>query len=193
MLLDRAARSTVGNFSTLFLVCMIVMLPLELTYAVLHHKAIATRELHGYIEELPAGEKVRGVGPSELDSARRDRAIVIVVELLLLPLLLSAARRALEDAEAGGVPTATGAWRRGLAPFRPGPFPPGSSSGAVLTGVVFALFVGFAAYQAGRLVAEAFPDRYAFGILGPVEAAARSLALPWLLVIWIEAGRGKHA
>jgi hypothetical protein len=193
MLLDRAARSTVGTFSTLFLICMTAMLPLEMTYAVLHHKAIETRELHGYIEDLPRGEKVRGVGHSEIDAARRDRKIVTVVELLLLPLLLAAARRALEVAENGGVPTATDAWRRGLAPFRTGPVPRGGPWGALLVSGAFALFVWFATFQAGRLVAEVFPDRLAFGILGPVGAVAGSVALPWLLVTWIEAGRGRHA
>jgi hypothetical protein len=189
MLLDRAARATVGNFSTLFLVCLVALLPLELIYSVLHRDVIATRELHGYIEALPEGQKVRDVGASELEAAERDRGIVTAIELLLIPLLLAASRRVLEVDEKGELPTATDAWRRGLAPFRPGPRPPSSALGALVVAFVFALFVGFAAYQAGRLLSEVFPDRLAFAILGTVEAVARSLALPWFLVTWVEAGR----
>lgn len=192
MLLDRSARSTVRNFSTLFLVCMVAMLPLEMTYAFIHRSEIEVRELHRYIEDLPQGQKVRRVGPDDLAAARRDRAIFTGVELLLLPLLLAATRRVLEVDRREGVPTATDAWRR-IASTGLGPTPRRGTLGPVIVAVAFALTVGFAAYLSGRNVVEVFPDRFAFVILGVVEATARSIGLPWLLVTVAEAGQGKPA
>lgn len=187
MLLDTAARSTARNFSTFFLVCMIVLLPLEMAYSLLHKDVIEAREMHSYIEELPRGQKVRGVGRRELSDARRDRLILTGIELLLVPVLMSASRRVLDSDREERLPTAMDAYRHGLAPFRPGPLP-GGGWGSVLVAAVFALAVGFACYQTGRIASEAFPDRLSFGILGMVEAAARSIGLPWFLVTWAVAG-----
>jgi hypothetical protein len=192
MLLDRAARSTVRNYSTLLLVCFVVLLPLELVSSLLHRDAIAVRDLHPYIEDLPGDQKVRGVGENEIRAAEEQRLFVTGLELVLLPLFLSAARRVLEAEGEGRLPTATDAWRRGLAPFRPGPLPSAGNWGAVLVALVFALSVGYAGYQAGRLLSEVFPDRFAFVILGTVEALSRSLALPWFLVTWVEAGHPRE-
>lgn len=193
MLLDTSARATARNFSTFFLVCMIVLLPLEMAYSLLHKDVIEAREMHSYIEELPRGQKVRGVGRRELADARRSRLIVTGIELALVPLLMSATRRVLDSDREARLPTAADAYRHGLAPFRPGPLPAGGAWGSVLVAALFALAVGFTGYQTGRIVAEAFPDRSAFGILGVVEAAARSIALPWFLVTWAVAGRREPA
>ena len=189
MLLDAAARSTARNFSTFFLVCMIVLLPLEMGYSLLHKDVIEARELESYIEELPRGQKVRGVGRRELKDAQRSRLILTGIELALVPLLMSATRRVLDSDREERLPTAVDAYRHGLAPFRPGPLPSSGSWGGVLLAALFALAVGFVANQTGRIASEAFPDRFAFGILGVVEAAARSIALPWFLVTWALAGR----
>jgi hypothetical protein len=157
-----------------------------LTYAFIHRDVIEVRELEPYIEDLTGKQKVRGVTAADFDDAGRDRLIVIGIEIVLLPLLLSATRRVIEVDRERRLPTATDAYKRGLAPFRPGPLPEAKNLGALLVSVAFALFVGFAAYQAGRLLTEAFPDAVAFGILGTAEAVARSLALPWPLVTWVE-------
>lgn len=186
MLLDRAARSTVRNFSTLFLVCMFVFLPLELVYATLHRDEIATRELHPYIERVPRGQEVRGVGEEDIEAARRDRIIVAGLELVVLPLLLAATGRVLDDDRRGRLPTATDAWRHALGSFRAGRLPPPGTAGAVLLSALFALSVGIAAYLTGRVLSEVFPDRLSFAMLGTVEAVARSVALPWFLVTWAQ-------
>ena len=187
-MLDRAARSTVRNFSTLFLVCMVVMLPLEMGYAVLYRDVIEVHELVPFIEELPERQRVRGVGTADLDSAKRARLILTALELALVPVLLSATRRVLDRERDGALPTATDAYRNGLTPLRIGPIPVLGHAGAIGVAVVFSLLVGFAAYQVGRIGSEVFPQRLLFGILGGVESIARSLALPWALVAWIEAG-----
>jgi hypothetical protein len=191
-MLDRAARSTVRNFSTLFLICLVVFLPLEIAYATIHQSAIEVRELAPFIEELPGNQRVKGVGPAELDDARRDRMILTAVELALVPLMVSAARRVFERDAAGDLPTATDAYLHSMTPLRLGPLPPADSIGAVGVAVVFSLSVGFATYQAGLLLADVFPDRFDFVLLGAVEACARSLALPWFLGAWVEAGRVKE-
>ena len=191
-MLDRAARTTVRNFSTLFLVCLVVFLPLEMAYAFIHREAIEVRELTTYIEELEGGRRVNGVGPAELESAERNRAILTAIELALVPIMISAARRVLDRDEDGEIATATDAFKHSLTPLRIGPFPAPSGFGAVGLSVVFSFLVGFAAYKCGGLLLDVFPDRLDFGILGVVEACARSIALPWFLVTWIEAGRARE-
>lgn len=187
-MLDRAARSTVRNFSTLFLVCMVVFLPLEMGYAFVHHDAIQVREVVPFIEDLSGRQKVDGVGRAELDEAERNRAILTGIELAFIPLLISAGRRVIEHDREEGLPTATDAWTRGLAPPRLAPFPAARNLGAIGLAAMFALMVGFVAYQAGRIPAELFPERSSVVMLGGAEAIARSVGLPWFLVAWVEAG-----
>lgn len=193
-MLDRAVRSTVRNFSTLFLVCMVVMLPLETGYAFVHRDVIEVREITPFIEELPDGQRIKGVGSAEIDAAERDRLILNVVEAVLVPLLLvAAARRVLERDRAGVLPTATDAYVHGLTPYRPGPLPAVNRLGAVALALAFSVAVGALVWTGGKLIAELFPDRLAFVMLGLMAAAARSLALPWFLVAWIEAAEGREA
>jgi len=197
-MLDRAARSIVRNFSTLFLVCLVVFLPLEMAYAFIHREAIEVRELTTYIEDLEGNQRVNGVGQEELEAADRNRAILTAIELALVPIMISAARRVLERDEAGEIPTATDAYQHALTPPRFGPIPRPKMLGALGFSVVFSFLVGFAAYKCAGLLLDVFPDRFDFGILGVVEACARSIALPWFLVTWIETGRagekrGRHA
>ena len=191
-MLDRAARSTIRNFSTLFLVCLVVFLPLEMTYAFLHRDAIEVRELTPFITELEQGQRVNGVGADELDAAERDRQILTVIELALVPLMISAGRRVLERDAGREIPTATDAYKHAFTPPRIGPIPGPSSLGALGLSIVFSLLVGFAVYKAGGLVLDVFPDRFDFVILGTVEACARSVGLPWFLVTWIETARSRE-
>jgi hypothetical protein len=188
MLLDRAARSTARNFSTLFLACMIVMLPLELAYATVHRDAIATREYHSFIRDLPSDEKVQKVGTEELDRAERDRKLVTIIELVGVVLLLGVARRILEVDREGGVPTAVDGWTHGA--FRPGPLPRPGDWGPVIASVVIGGAISFFAYQAGLLLVDLFPDGPSFAMLGVVEATARSLGLPWVLGAWAASAGG---
>jgi hypothetical protein len=98
----------------------------------------------------------------------------------------------LERDEAGELPTATDAYRHAVTPPRIGPPPSGNSLGAIGTAIVFSLLVGFAVYKGGLLLADVFPDRLDFVILGVVEASARSVGLPWFLGAWVEAGKAKE-
>lgn len=190
-MLDRAARSTVRNFSTLFLVCMATFLPLEMAYATIHQKEIEVRHLEPYIAELRSDQRVNGVGPSELNDAERARRILNAIELALVPIMISAARRVVERDGAGALPTVTDAYRHAIVPVRIGPAPRAGAIGAVGTSVFFSFLVGFATYKGGLLLTDLFPDRADFVILGTVEACARSVGLPWFLAAWVEAGRAR--
>ena len=169
-----------------------------MAYAFIHREAIEVRELTPFIAELDGSQRVNGIGTDELEDAERSRMILTAIELALVPFMISAARRVHERDEAGELPTATDGWQHALTPPRIGPIPRPKSFGAVGVAVVFSLLVGFAIYKAGLVVLDVFPDRLDFGILGMVEACARSVGLPWFLVTWIETAktrerRGRHA
>jgi hypothetical protein len=187
-MLDRAARSTVRNFSTLFLICLVLLLPLEIAYGFLHKGAIANHEIRPFIVDLGEGTKIQGVGSPEFESAERNRVILTVIEVALLPLFIAAARRAIERDRLGELPSATDAYVHGLAPPRIGPAPPARAVGAVGLAALFAFVLAFAALRGGGLLVDLFPDRFRFVMLGLVEASARSLALPWFLGAWIVGG-----
>ncbi len=191
-MLDRAARSTVSDFSTLFLVCLAVLLPLELAYTTIHRDVVEVHDLAPFLEDVGERQRVGGVGPQELDDAERNRTVLNAIELALIPVFIAAGRRVFARRAEGELPTATDAYVHGLAPPRIGPLPRARSAGAILLALVFSLLVGYAAYRAGEIVAQLFPDRCRFVILGGVEAVSRSVGLPWLLGAWLTATAGER-
>lgn len=119
MPLDRALRLTVRNFSTLFLVVFIVIIPLHLVYAFFFHDVYWVRELHPAIAQFPENRLVRGVGADDLTRARLWFWILVAVEFALAPAFLRAVKQVLALDEEGGVPDAIGAWRRIREPATP--------------------------------------------------------------------------
>ena len=186
MLVDRALKTTLRNFSTLWLIVAVVTIPLNLAWGTLFHDVIATREIHADIESLPSGDRVRGVDGEAIERSGYAQLIVLALELASIPLLLRATRRALERDASGHVPTALGAWRgvgrssgdRSSAPWR-------LSVALAMAG--FALVVGFLAALIGALLAAPVGDALAWLVVGLTRGAALALALPFLLVGLVEA------
>jgi hypothetical protein len=188
MLVDRALKTTLRNFSTFWLIAAAVTIPLNLAWASLYADVIATREIHADIETLPAGDEVRGVDGDAIDRARYAQLIVLALEIALIPLLLRATRRAIERDASGHVPTALGAWRnvarasgtQGTGPLR---------LSVVLPMAVFAVMVWALAALIGELLAAPVGDSVAWLVVALTKGGALALALPFLLVGLVEARR----
>jgi hypothetical protein len=188
MLVDRALKTTLRNFSTFWLIAAAVTVPLNLAWASLYPDVIATREFHAAIETLPAGEEVRGVDGDAIDRARYGQLIVLALEIALIPLLLRATRRAIERDASGSAPTAVGAWRnvaRGSGTLGRGPF----RLSVALPMAVFAVIVWALAALIGGLLAALVGDSLAWLVVALTRGGALALALPFLLVGLVEARR----
>src|SRR5688572_2762720 len=111
MLVDQGLRNTFRNFSTLFLLALSVTLTCHLVYAFIFRDVLEIDELHRFVRGLTAGRTVNGVGRKDLIDAIFWAKLVPLVELLLLPLLIGAARRVLTREARGEVPTAFDALR----------------------------------------------------------------------------------
>ncbi|MFP5297595.1 MAG: hypothetical protein ACLGHL_01230 [Actinomycetota bacterium] len=183
-MLDRAFRTTFENLSTLFLVIAVVAVPLHLAHSYWFKEVIEVADLHDEIESFPPDRTVRDVGASDLRAYQTSLAVLAAAEVALLMLLVRPTRRVLTDAEAGRVPTATRAWRTGFSggggyvsalARRPGP---------VLAAAVIAAVIGFLAEQVGLLAAQPLGDQRAWVGLAMAQSLARSLAAPFVLVVW---------
>jgi hypothetical protein len=186
MLVDRALKTTLRNFSTFWLIAAAVTIPLNLAWASLYADVIATREIHADIETLPAGDEVRGVDGDAIDRARYAQLIVLALEIALIPLLLRATRRAIERDASGHVPTALGAWLnvartsgvQGTGPLR---------LSVALPMAVFAVTAWALAASIGGLLAAPVGDSLAWLVVALTRGGALALALPFLLVGLVEA------
>jgi hypothetical protein len=179
-MLESALQTTFRNFSTLFLIVAVVVFPLQLAYGIAFRDEIAVRELHPEIEGFRSGLKVRTVGPAELDRARVAGYAVWLIELALIPLMVKAARRALDAAERGDVATVAAAWRRALRQ-EPRRWLPGAPA-AVAAGAGLAVAVLLMLEVTGLLLTDMLPEGPRFAGVVVVETLARSAALPFLLV-----------
>ena len=191
-MLDRAFRLTFKNLSTFVLIAAVVALPLHVVYAATFQRVIAVSELHDDISRFPKTRQIRNVGRDQLRNARLGLLAVTLVEIAALPLVIRAARRTLEDDERGLLPTVTRSWAGALAPTH------GAllralrrHLGPLLVGLVVALVVGILIERIGTLLIEPLPDDDAWGGVALVQAAARSLAAPFLAVPWAVASLEK--
>jgi hypothetical protein len=187
MLVDRALRTTLRNFSTFWLIAAAITIPLNVAWGFLYQDVIATREIHADIETLPPGDAVGGVDGRAIDRAERSQLIVLAIELALIPLLVRATRRAIERDASGHVPTALGAWRgvtrgsvRGSRPWR---------LAVALPMAGFALIVWALTALIGGLLAAPVGGSMAWLVVGLTRGAALAVALPFLLVGVVEARR----
>jgi hypothetical protein len=180
-LLDRALRVAFRNFATLFFIVAVVTVPLQAVYSYVFRDVIAVEDLHAEIREFTGDRQVRGVGPNELDDARLFGWIVIGIEIVLIPLLVRAAGRALETDEAGQTPTVSDAWSHawrgpGLR-RRPSPGVGGAFLGGLAVGAV--VLVGVEA--SGRLLIENVADDYAWAAAAILHGSARAAGAPFFL------------
>jgi hypothetical protein len=188
MLVDRALRTTLRNFSTFWLIAAAVTIPLNVAWGVLYQDVIATREIHADIETLPPGDAVGGVDGGAIDRAERAQLIVLAIELALIPLLVRATRRAIERDASGHVPTALGAWRGvARASGTRGPMPWRLSVALPMAG--FALIVWALTALIGGLLAAPVGGSLAWLVVALTRGGALAIALPFLLVGVVEARR----
>jgi hypothetical protein len=179
---DRVLALTWRNFATLFFLVAVVTVPLHVARTFTYRKVLVVRELAPDIEAFPAGREVRGIGPSDLDAARRSLLVVSGIELALIPLAVGAVRRVLQIDRRAGVPTVTDAWLHALGSWaHPTDRPPPTAAGLVV-GLAVGLAAGFLVGRAGILLAETVPNYLAFAPLGVVEGTARALSAIFFLV-----------
>jgi len=181
MLVDRALKTALRNFSTFWLIVAAVTIPLNVAWAFLYQDVIATREIHVDIESLPTGDKVRGVDEEAIDQARSAQLIVLALEVALIPILLRATRRAIEQEAAGHVPTALGAWS-GVARSSQARGPSRWRASVALSMAGFAIIVWVLASLIGHSLVDPAGDSVAWLVLALARGTALALALPFLLV-----------
>lgn len=180
-MLDRAFRLTLRDLSTYFLLAACLFVPLQIAHAFVFQDTIAVTELHDQIGALREDETVRGVGPGDLDTYRLTGVLVLAVDILLLPLLIAAASRVLETRERGELPSLRQAWHgaprriaQSLRSFR--------APGVLLTSLVVAVAIGALARVSGLLLIEPLSEPTLWAGVGLIEAGARSLAAPFVMV-----------
>lgn len=182
MLLEDALRSTLRNFSTLFLVIFAVLGPLHFLYAFVFHDVLALRELHAAISDFPASRQVRGVGRADLSRAQIWFWVLAVIELSLLPLFTRVAAHVLAMDERGEVPTAIQAWRRIAARAVPPARPAGSVAGVVVAALLLGAAVAFFVERTLMVIADLAPDGAAFAVIALARPVGHSAGGVFLVV-----------
>ena len=189
MLLDRAFSTTLRNFSTFFLIVAAVTVPLHLAYSFAFRDVLALSEIHAAIRQLPPAQAVADVTAGDVTRADAAYLALTALEVLLVPLLWRATRRAIDLDLAGPLPSATEAWR--LRPVESAPLhlPDGSVAGMVGGSVAFGAVVWLLAERIGFLVVEFLPPRWFFLGAGLVRGISVALAAPFPLVAAVLARR----
>lgn len=181
-MLDLVFRTTFRNYSTFFLIAATISLPLYLAYSFAYQDVIATSAIHDDIAQLEADEKVQGVGPSNLDSARLAALAVNVLGAALVPLLAAAAVGVLVQDEGGRVP---GAWRAWSHAGGAGLLKGLRSEPAVLAGgVILAISVGALASLSGHLLLELVGASRSWAGVGSVQGLSLAAAAPFIMAPW---------
>lgn len=180
-MLDRAFRAVLRDFTTYALIAAVVLFPLHLIYSFVFQDTIAVSSLHGEIGRLSADDTIRGVGSGDLTTYRIVGALLLLIEVLLLPLLVAAAAVALDHRERGELPTVRGSWGGVRSRERASVGTP-RNSGVLLSAVAVALVVGLLARAGGLLLLEPLSDRTLWAGVAIVETVARSLAAPFVMV-----------
>ena len=189
MLPDRAFRATFRNFSTLFLLGALVTVTAHLVYGFIFRDVLEIDELHRFVKGLTPGRTVNGVGRTDLATAVQWSKAVVAVEILLLPLLLGAARRVIDRYESGQVPTVFDALRHPRSGTKLGFRLNGGELGTLLLGVVLGVATWLLASQLGLLIAEPLPDPWNFLSFSLANGAAEALGLAFFLGAAVTAGR----
>lgn len=177
-MLDRGLRSTFRNFATLFFVAAAVVVPLNLVNTYIFMDVERVREVEHQIRGLET-EMILGVDAQRLDAAQRARTLVLIVELLLIPALLGASRKVLDDDTDGRVPKVSSALATGF--VRPRIAPLFKNPGLTLSALLLAGLVWFLVTRIGSVVAEALYDEAAWAGVGLFRGLAVAIAAPFLL------------
>src|SRR3712207_4907980 len=95
-MLDRMLRATFRNYSTLFLMCAALSVPVAVIYCFIFRSSIAVHELHDTILSFPGKRQIAGVGRQTLLTSRYVGWGLVLLGVLVLPLLARGARRIIE-------------------------------------------------------------------------------------------------
>ena len=179
-MIERAFARTFRNFSTIFMIVAVVVVPLHLIYAFTFRNVIATSDFHDTIEQIPKYQQVRSVGPEQLDHARLVFWLMVATELALLAVAVRATRRAFIVDDDGRVPTAKDAWGRAFQrqegrKFRPGWLVPAG------VGAAAGLVVGLLIYGIGSALTGFLSEDWRWVGVGVTQAAAVAGGSPLLL------------
>lgn len=188
-MLDRSLRLAVRNYSTLFLFVVVLLIPLHLAYTYAFRDVFTVSELHPQIANLTGERRVHGVGPDDLRAAQLTLLGLSLAELALAPLFARGARAALATDAAGGVPTATRAWRGVLTGpsgreervLSEGFAAGGSRVVGVLGALLAAAAVGLLVERVGILAIQPLRGEQLWAAAGVVQAVARAAGAPFLL------------
>lgn len=176
-MLGRSIDATLRNFSTLVLLCALMLAPLHLVYGFLNRDALGVREMWSSIEEFPDARQVRGVGRVQLDRERTARwGLIFGILVVVVPALVRPTRRVLEADAGGEVPTVTGALRGSRVPEASRP-----DASLVVGGAVIALLVGLVAEAAVATLVPMLPDTTEWVGVAAGQTLARSLGIPFLV------------
>lgn len=180
MSLERALGATLRNFSTFFLVVLVVTLPVNLAYSVVFRDVIATGAFHDEIEALGDDVAVPGVDAGAIRTARVAWWVVVLLQVASVPLLVAASRRVLQDDSEDRVPTVTRAYRRLFDKVRREPRR--AEASALLGGAAVGALVWFLGYRIGALASEALPRSAAFAGFGLTWALSLALGAPFAIL-----------
>jgi hypothetical protein len=169
-MLERALSKTFANLSTLMLVALVVTGPLHLVQAYVFKDALAVAELAPEIRAFPEGRQVRGVAKQDLENEKTTLLIVLGIEILLLPLVLAAAKRVVEVSDRDGIPTVVDAWTHLTAPPRGGYL-----SGPGLVALVLGLVSAWLTWMIGTRLADMASADLAWALIGVTRATSVAL------------------
>ncbi len=171
-MLGRALDAAFRNLATLFCVCAVIFVPLNVTHAFVFRNVLAVSELAADIEAFPEGRKVRNVGPTELRDERTTAIALLIAEAGLLVFVVGAARRAIEVEDRGGVATVPDSLTHALDGLR-GEAP---NPRVVLGGVIVGAVSGWLTLAIGYRLSEILGSDAAYLGVGLSRGVAASLA-----------------
>lgn len=167
MLLDRSLRLALRNYSTLFLLALVVTAPVAAVYTVVGGSDLATGDVPGSLW------------------------VAVAVAAFALPLLRRPARRILARDLAGDVPTVADALRYSRTQSQPEPLP-GSPLWAITVSAAMGVLVGGLGLAVGLAAGGVMPERVRFGwIAGSLAVSVASGAPFPLSVLALCAARAK--
>ena len=188
-MLDRVLRRTFRCYGTLFLFVLSVTLPLHLAYTYVFQDVFTVSELHTQISRIHGKRQVHGVDKGDIRAAQTGILVLAALEVALIPLLATGARRIVERDRAGQLPTVVDAFRHLRLPRRASPDRQAvGRSGVILLAAVIGALAGLLVERIGLIVIQPFNGESAFVAIGSVQAIARAAGAPFLLTALAVAG-----
>lgn len=172
-MLDRALAKMFADLSTLILVACVFTVPIHLVHAYVFKAELSVREMGPEIDALNEADRIRGVNRGDIEVERTWLAIVVAIELLMIPVIGRAAQRVYSVSEDGGVPTVMDAYRH----LRSGPGLGRPPVGPVAVIVVLGGLTAWLVLTIGTRIADMAPADLAWVGVGSTRALAMAAGL----------------